>query len=127
MTSFVIDSSWFKDFPFGPTKISPPPDKSDFFSFNCSLTLNYLLLPSGTESPTGDQSHEFAIRFACLVLSDSGGWVDLSSGAQGTTLILSVPLSGPENGFIDALGSELGTNSAYADLDPDDPTVWSQP
>jgi hypothetical protein len=56
-----------------------------------------------------------------------GGWVDISSGAQGTTLILSVPLSGPENGFIAPLGPELGMESALSELDPDDPTIWSQP
>jgi signal transduction histidine kinase len=73
------------------------------------------------------KARSFGIRGLKERAENVGGWVDLSSGAQGTTLILSVPLSGPENGFIDALGSELGSDSAYADLDPDDPTVWSQP
>jgi signal transduction histidine kinase len=51
-----------------------------------------------------------------------GGWVDISSSpGAGTSLILSVPLSGPENGFIDRLlpGFDPGP-----DGDPDDPTAW---
>jgi len=51
-----------------------------------------------------------------------GGWVDISSSpGAGTSLILSVPLSGPENGFIDRLlpGLDAGPES-----DPDDPTAW---
>jgi signal transduction histidine kinase len=51
-----------------------------------------------------------------------GGWVDISSTpGTGTSLILSVPLSGPENGFIDRLlpGLDAGPES-----DPDDPTAW---
>ena len=51
-----------------------------------------------------------------------GGWVDISATpGAGTTLILSVPLSGPENGFIDRLLPDLGGG---ADGDPDDPTSW---
>jgi signal transduction histidine kinase len=51
-----------------------------------------------------------------------GGWVDISSTpGTGTSLLLSVPLSGPENGFIDRLlpGLDAGPES-----DPDDPTAW---
>ena len=29
-----------------------------------------------------------------------GGWIDLSSGPHGTTLILSVPLDAPDSGYI---------------------------
>ncbi len=51
-----------------------------------------------------------------------GGWVDISATpGAGTTLILSVPLSGPENGFIDRLLPDLGGGP---DGDPDDPTSW---
>ncbi len=51
-----------------------------------------------------------------------GGWVDISSTpGAGTSLILSVPLSGPENGFIDRLLPDL---DAGPDGDPDDPTSW---
>ena len=73
------------------------------------------------------KARSFGIRGLRERAETVGGWVDLSSGAQGTTLILSVPLSGPENGFIDALGPELADVSVVADLDPDDPTVWGQP
>jgi signal transduction histidine kinase len=51
-----------------------------------------------------------------------GGWVDISATpGSGTSLILSVPLSGPENGFIDRLLPEL---DAGQEGDPDDPTAW---
>jgi signal transduction histidine kinase len=51
-----------------------------------------------------------------------GGWVDISATpGAGTSLILSVPLSGPENGFIDRLLPDL---DAGPDGDPDDPTSW---
>ena len=51
-----------------------------------------------------------------------GGWVDISSTpGTGTSLILSVPLSGPENGFIDRFLPGL---DGVQDGDPDDPTSW---
>lgn len=53
-----------------------------------------------------------------------GGWVDISSNPGGTTLILSVPLSGPENGFIDRLLPDLDAGPHGGDEDPDDPTTW---
>jgi len=53
-----------------------------------------------------------------------GGWVDLSSKPGVTSLILSVPLSGPENGFIDRLLPGLDAEPAVADPDRDDPTAW---
>ncbi len=55
-----------------------------------------------------------------------GGWVDISSNPSGTTLILSVPLSGPENGFIDRLLPELDAIASGSDTDPDDPTAWGK-
>ena len=73
------------------------------------------------------KARSFGIRGLRERAETVGGWVDISSGAQGTTLILSVPLSGPENGFIDPLGPELGMDSAMSELDPDDPTIWAQP
>jgi len=73
------------------------------------------------------KARSFGIRGLRERAEHVGGWVDISSGAQGTTLILSVPLSGPENGFIDPLGPELGMDSALSELDPDDPTIWAQP
>jgi signal transduction histidine kinase len=72
------------------------------------------------------KARSFGIRGLRERAETVGGWVDISSGVQGTTLILSVPLSGPENGFIDALAPELVDTPLGADLDPDDPTVWGQ-
>jgi signal transduction histidine kinase len=72
------------------------------------------------------KARSFGIRGLRERAETVGGWVDISSGVQGTTLILSVPLSGPENGFIDPLAPELDDTPLGADLDPDDPTVWGQ-
>ena len=55
-----------------------------------------------------------------------GGWVDISGKAGGTTLILSVPLSGPENGFIDCLLPDLDAASGGKDANADDPTAWGK-
>jgi signal transduction histidine kinase len=67
------------------------------------------------------KARSFGIRGLHERASTVGGWVDLSSGAQGTTLILSVPLA-------DAVGyaSEFGPD-AEEDAragDEDDPSVW---
>jgi signal transduction histidine kinase len=71
------------------------------------------------------KARSFGIRGLHERASTVGGWVDLSSGAQGTTLILSVPLA-------DAVGyaSEFGPDAD--DGDPaheqsDDPSVWGTP
>ncbi|HSI59173.1 MAG TPA: histidine kinase [Ideonella sp.] len=56
----------------------------------------------------------FGIRGLHERASTVGGWVDLSSGAGGTTLILSIPLDG---GAGIALASDLS-------LSPHDPSVW---
>jgi signal transduction histidine kinase len=69
------------------------------------------------------KARSFGIRGLHERASTVGGWVDLSSGAQGTTLILSVPLA-------DALGfaSEFGPDAEdTASGDSDDPTVWGTP
>jgi signal transduction histidine kinase len=73
------------------------------------------------------KARSFGIRGLRERAETVGGWVDISSSPQGTTLILSVPLSGPENGFIDLFGSELMPEPSASDLDPDDPTIWGQP
>ena len=73
------------------------------------------------------KARSFGIRGLRERAETVGGWVDISSGAQGTTLILSVPLSGPENGFIELIGTELENMPLLPDLDPDDPTIWGQP
>jgi signal transduction histidine kinase len=66
------------------------------------------------------KARSFGIRGLHERAETVGGWVDISSNPDGTTLILSVPLSGPENGFIDRLLPELDAG----DADPDDPTTW---
>lgn len=81
----------------------------------------------GLDQEDLDKARSFGIRGLRERAETVGGWVDISSGPQGTTLILSVPLSGPENGFIDTFEPESGFSPLGADLDPDDPTVWGEP
>jgi len=71
------------------------------------------------------KARSFGIRGLHERASTVGGWVDLSSGAQGTTLILSVPLDDAarhadefEGGGESGLGS--GDNG-------DDPSAWGTP
>jgi len=71
------------------------------------------------------KARSFGIRGLHERASTVGGWVDLSSGAQGTTLILSVPLADAaehadefEGGGESRLGS--GDNG-------DDPSAWGTP
>ncbi|MEP6504562.1 MAG: histidine kinase [Betaproteobacteria bacterium] len=70
------------------------------------------------------KARSFGIRGLHERASTVGGWVDLSSGAQGTTLILSVPLA-------DAVGyaSEFGPDAEEEarGVDEDDPSVWGAP
>ncbi|MFN4264822.1 MAG: response regulator [Aquabacterium sp.] len=68
------------------------------------------------------KARSFGIRGLHERAETVGGWVDISSNPEGTTLILSVPLSGPENGFIDPLMPFTG--EPPAETDPDDPTKW---
>ena len=70
------------------------------------------------------KARSFGIRGLHERAETVGGWVDISSNPGGTTLILSVPLSGPENGFIDQLFTNLDADAPASDTDPDDPTVW---
>ncbi|WP_230181927.1 response regulator [Aquabacterium sp. CECT 9606] len=70
------------------------------------------------------KAKSFGIRGLHERAETVGGWVDISSGANGTTLILSVPLSGPENGFLDAIAPELSIDTVGTEGDPDDPTAW---
>ncbi|MDO9237920.1 MAG: histidine kinase [Aquabacterium sp.] len=70
------------------------------------------------------KARSFGIRGLHERAETVGGWVDISSKPYGTTLILSVPLSGPENGFIDRLQPGLDAGSIGSDADPDDPTAW---
>ncbi len=70
------------------------------------------------------KARSFGIRGLHERAETVGGWVDISSNPGGTTLILSVPTSGPENGFIERLLPDFGSGSAGSDADPDDPTAW---
>ena len=70
------------------------------------------------------KARSFGIRGLRERAETVGGWVDISSGTDGTTLILSVPLSGPENGFLDAVTPELLDTPLGSEGDPDDPTTW---
>jgi signal transduction histidine kinase len=76
----------------------------------------------GLQSDDLAKARSFGLRGLHERAETVGGWVDISSSpGAGTSLILSVPLSGPENGFIDRLlpGFDPGP-----DGDPDDPTAW---
>ncbi len=72
------------------------------------------------------KARSFGIRGLHERAETVGGWVDISSNPDGTTLILSVPLSGPENGFIDRLLPDLEAGTLGNEADPDDPTVWGK-
>lgn len=73
------------------------------------------------------KARSFGIRGLHERAETVGGWVDISSKPGGTTLILSVPLSGPENGFIDRLLPGLDGDVTSIDHDdPDDPTAWGK-
>lgn len=62
------------------------------------------------------KARSFGIRGLHERAGTVGGWVDLSSGPAGTTLILSIPL---------APGAEPRTTSSPAPLhEPDDPSQW---
>jgi signal transduction histidine kinase len=67
------------------------------------------------------KARSFGIRGLHERASTVGGWVDLSSSAQGTTLILSVPLADAE-GYASEFGPDAEEGAdALAD---DDPSVW---
>ncbi len=59
------------------------------------------------------KTRSFGIRGLHERAGTVGGWVDLSSGAAGTTLILSVPLNTPGEAVPTTPGAE-----------PDDPSQW---
>ena len=78
----------------------------------------------GLSSPDLAKSRSFGIRGLHERASTVGGWVELTSGPQGTTLILSVPLA-------DGIGfsSEFGPDAEEEARghDEDDPSVWGAP
>ena len=61
------------------------------------------------------KSRSFGIRGLHERANTVGGWIDLSSGPHGTTLILSVPLDVPDSGYI----TEVEPDRSY------DPSQWA--
>ena len=57
----------------------------------------------------------FGIRGLHERATTVGGWIDLSSGTHGTTLILSVPLDAPDSAYV----PEVDTSKSY------DPSQWA--
>ncbi len=64
-----------------------------------------------------DKARSFGIRGLRERASTVGGWIDLSSGPQGTTLILSVPLDSVDSAWI---GEPDETSKSY------DPSQWAE-
>src|SRR5438552_14809200 len=62
------------------------------------------------------KARSFGIRGLHERAGTVGGWVDLSSGPTGTTLILSVPLQ-----------TDKGPPSGFGDRGAHDPSVWGEP
>ena len=60
----------------------------------------------------GAEFHDFA---GSVVVHTVGGWIDLSSGPHGTTLILSVPLDVPDSAYL----TEVEPDRSY------DPSQWA--
>ncbi len=79
------------------------------------------------------KARSFGIRGLHERASTVGGWVDLSSGGQGTTLILSVPVEGQGalvTGDDEDAAHDTGAASGQpgqAGDDADDPSVWGAP
>ena len=63
------------------------------------------------------KARSFGIRGLRERAAQVGGWVDLSSGAGGTTIILSVPLDTGGD-------TEAGALDEAPNRDADDPTSW---
>lgn len=61
------------------------------------------------------KSRSFGIRGLHERATTVGGWIDLSSGSNGTTLILSVPLDGADSTIV----PEVDTSKSY------DPSQWA--
>jgi signal transduction histidine kinase len=68
------------------------------------------------------KARSFGIRGLHERASTVGGWVDLSSGSQGTTLILSVPLADAQ-GYASEFGPDAEDGRRPFE-DSDDPSVW---
>jgi signal transduction histidine kinase len=69
------------------------------------------------------KARSFGIRGLHERASTVGGWVDLASSRQGTTLILSVPLSAEAHGYASEFGPDAeDTHPPFEDSA--DPSVW---
>lgn len=64
------------------------------------------------------KSRSFGIRGLNERAATVGGWIDLSSGVNGTSLILSIPLQGNRD--------KLATHISKPHEDPNDPTAWGK-
>ena len=69
------------------------------------------------------KARSFGIRGLHERASTVGGWVDLSSSTQGTTLILSVPLADAV-GYASEFGPDADDDGRPPFQDSDDPSVW---
>lgn len=76
----------------------------------------------GLSSQDLAKTRSFGIRGLHERASTVGGWIDLSSSAQGTSLILSIPLDDRPETDIDSdhAAKDLGTSSAH------DPSRWGE-
>jgi signal transduction histidine kinase len=70
------------------------------------------------------KARSFGIRGLHERAGTVGGWVDLSSGPGGTTLILSVPLGPEPDTGVDLELSEPSDDEPAEGAKPYDPTVW---
>ncbi len=71
------------------------------------------------------KARSFGIRGLHERAATVGGWVDLSSGVHGTSLILSVPLRGVIDAFDDEDANEHGPVTRASDAEHD-PSTWGQ-
>jgi signal transduction histidine kinase len=71
------------------------------------------------------KARSFGIRGLHERASMVGGWVDLSSGPQGTTLILSIPLDAALDRAAELEAED--ENRVNAAENVDDPSAWGSP
>ncbi|MBB3196502.1 hybrid sensor histidine kinase/response regulator [Roseateles terrae] len=73
------------------------------------------------------KARSFGIRGLRERAATVGGWVDMSSGVHGTSLILSVPLRGVIHPFEDDFAEEDGAGASGAGAQSEhDPSTWGQ-
>ena len=89
------------------------------------LTVLLFITPLSASAADLAKARSFGIRGLHERAHTVGGWVDLSSSTQGTTLILSVPLADAA-GFASEFGPDAEDGADNGDND-DDPSVWGTP